>query len=173
MDVNLTTKVVSFGTGAEVDSGDTSLVLDDFATEEYYGEDKSGFNPGDTVWVLAYLDSQYTFVDCKISSGSLTNKGTVTRTVTEEVQIPVLYANSDGNVTSLQYKPKSDVSFSWYGNSPNIVMDENNIKAVSGVVPAIGEASYKTTPLQFQIVPPAMSLSEDEVYKILMVIYVE
>jgi hypothetical protein len=173
MDVNLTTKVVSFGSQTEIDGGSTSLEIDSTRVEELYGEDKTQFYPGDLVPVLAYLDPEFKFVDCKVSSGSIVEKGTVTRTVTETIAVATLYSVDEGGAPTLQHIPASSVSVDWYGDGPSFTTEDTTFKATGGHIPAIGEASYSTRPLSFEITPPSMSLSEDEVYKLLVVIYVE
>ncbi len=164
------TIVVEFGTG--VDSGALVVVeLDDEVNLGEDGEVKTSFVPGDEPGFLVHYDTsalRITRVAC--SSGMVVDLGQVTRTRVQQVEFTVAEQPQD-----IPHIPAGGISWNWYGNSPAVNQDGRTLTAIGddAEFPAIGEATYHVSYQAYKLIPPTLTLDDDEQYPVLITVYME
>ena len=167
MSAPLATIVVEFGEGAD----STALVvveLDDAVNRDSEGKAITSFHPGDEPGFVVHYDPAALRIDrVKASSGMIVDNGRASRERKQQVRF-----TGPGKPITLPHIPASGVSVDWYGNAPTISQADRQITA-AGSLPAIGEAAYNIACHAYRLVPPPLSLAENESYPILVVIYME
>lgn len=163
----LATVVVEFGEGAD-DGALVVVELDDTANLDADGKVKTSFHPGDRPGFIVHYDEAALRVgEIRCSSGMVTGGTMVSRSRSQQVQ----FASADAAV-DLPHIPAGGVSVAWYGHSPILSQDGRRVTA-SGDLPAIGEASYSIRCLAYTLIPPPLSLSDDETWPVLVVVTME
>lgn len=146
---NKATLTISFD-----ESADSSLLasafLDDELNKDASGETKSSFGLTDKPYFLVHLDPKLAIKSVLCSSGSVTSRGTVSRTADEDIDV----ADAD-ETTELSYIPSGSVSGSWYGNSPGMSVSGRTV-TWSGALPAAGKLKIPYRAYSYQYNPPAM-----------------
>jgi len=161
------TVVVEFGHG--VDSGALVLIeLDEVMNLDLNGEEKTSFNPGDTPYFLVHHDSSVRIGSIKSSAGMVSGGNAVSRARSQQMQFTNIEDSQD-----LPHIPAGALAWTWWGNDPVIDQDGRTLKATGTKIPAIGEVSYSIQASQYNLTPPPMTLTDDETYPILIVIYME
>jgi len=160
------TVVVEFGDGAD-SSALVVVELDGEMNKDAEGEEITSFEPGMPAYFLVHYDTSKLYIgSVKSSAGGITGGTAVTRD--REQQLSFTRADEGQD---LPHIPAGGVTYKWYGNTPLLTIDGRNIKA--NLVPAICEAAYKIAATQYCLIPPAMTLVDDEQYPVLIVITME
>ena len=106
---------VTFGEDAEGTEGQLKLEIDD-RPDGMNGGDTS-FSPGDNVYFFRFKDSNVTVLDQFVTAGGISNAGSASKAVDEQIT----FSNSDTG--SLGYPPTGSVSLSWLGRCYEIRTD--------------------------------------------------
>ena len=167
MNAPLATIVVEFGEGAD----STALVvveLDEAVNRDSEGKPTTSFRPGDEPGFVVHYDQAALRIDrVKSSSGMIVDNGRASRERKQQVRF-----TAQGKPITLPHIPASGVSVDWYGNAPTISQAGRQVTA-SGSLPAIGEAAYNIACHAYRLVPPKLSLAENQNYPVLVVVYME
>lgn len=166
--------VVVYFEGQIDESGNTSVELDDKHSNnlDEDGELKGTFSIlHDSPVFLIHHDTDRRVVDVKSTDGSVSKIDTnVYRTREAE---GILFS-SVGEEYGISYFNINSVSASWYGNSPVISVSDSIVTAKSGSFPCRGDLSFSVKFNEsWKLVPPRMTLGEDESYEISIVVYME
>ena len=159
------TVVVQFGQGAN-SSALVLVELDGELNRTADDQEKTQFFPGDRPVWLVHHDATVRIGSVACSSGMIQALGQVTRTRTQQMPFPAREA------IDLPYVPAGGVSVQWYGNNGGLVQAGRSVRA-TGTVPAIGEVSYPVRFSQYRLIPPALSLSGEETWPVLIVVTME
>lgn len=159
------TIVVQFGQGAN-SSALVVVEMDGELNKDSEGNEKTQFIPGDRPVWLVHHDSTVRIGSVACSSGMIQALGQVMRTRTQQLSFPSREA------VDLPYVPAGGVSARWYGNNGNLTVSGRSVRA-TGTVPAIGLVSVPVRFWQYRLIPPALSLSGEETWPILIVVTME
>ena len=159
------TVVVQFGQGAN-SSALVVVELDGEVNRTADGEEQTQFFPGDRPVWLVHHDATVRIGSVACSSGMIQPLGQVTRTRTQQMPFPA------GEAMDLPYVPAGAVSVQWYGNDGALSRTGRSVRA-TGTVPAIGEVSVPVRFSQYRLIPPALSLSGEQTWPVLIVVTME
>ena len=159
------TIVVQFGQGAD-SSALVKVELDDLANIDADGNERTTFVPGDQPIWLVHHDATVQIGRIECSSGMVQDLGKVTRSRKQRLQWV------ETSSQSLEYVPSENPTFTWYGNDAVISRVENNLTP-SVKIPAICDVTIPVMFRQFRLIPPSLSLSQDEEWPILIAVTME
>jgi len=162
------TIVTSFGDGGGGNGEHVVAEFDDDLNIDSDGEVKLSFNPGDDVYFLVQHDSKVRITNVKSTLGQVQSQGDVSRTRTKTILFAELNEKK---------------SFGYIGSSPSVncfgnqaavnTIDDVDVVAVSGTMPAMIEVSKSCTFKSYKLIAPVPALDEDEEYPVGVVIYME
>ncbi|MBV5328486.1 MAG: hypothetical protein JZU65_12775 [Chlorobium sp.] len=162
------TVVVEFGTGAD-SSALVVIELDETMNLDGDGEEKTSFSPGDQPYFLVHHDTSVRIGSVKCSSGMVTGGNSVPRERSQQVQ----FAAAE-EAQELSHIPSGGIGWTWYGNAPAITQTGKSlVAATEDSLPAIGEAKYTMEARQYHLIPPVITLADDETWPVLIVVYME
>lgn len=169
------TIVVAFGEGAD-SSALVVVELDDQKNLDADGNVKTQFNPGDRPSFIVHYDKSVLRLDRVLcSSGMVTGGNEELRDKDQQMS----FANDQGQ--DLPHIPAGPVGWEWYGNSPPVgldgrrvtVLDRLSQATIGAAIPAIGNVTYKILADVYTLIPPPLTLAEDENWPVLVVVYME
>ena len=162
------TFVVEYGDSVAEDSaGGVAIELDDSKNLDSDGEVKSQFYPGDKVYFLVHLPDGLRIERVASTDGMVVARGQVAQSRQQDL----LFVGEDP--VSLSYQPAGSIAKNWQGKvGTGWAQDDTGI-TVAGGQPCLCKVSYSVAFLAYYLVPPALSLGEDETYTIIVVVYVE
>ena len=176
MKLELKTLVVDYNTGDRRSPSGVSFVLDTKLIDAAYGENVSLFYEEEKMWALAILSEGVRIVSHACSSGVLTNLGPVVRTEEALVPFDFIYEENVHDADTLSPPPiEGSVLTEWHGNVAQLHIEGAELRAIGGSIPAIGTFTYQYEAISYEFTPPAdlSSGREDEVFPVLLVLYVE
>lgn len=174
MAVDIETIVINFGDGSVVTDGSASLIVDQEQIEDIYGEDKNSFQPGDNIWFIAHIDSNLRIVSCQCSGGDIISRGYVDRVEETEGSFVAITTPDVATGFELSYVPVGGITTSFYDNVATYTLVGKLIEVTGGELPAIAAITYNTRPTQYELVPPSITLvDDDDSHPILIVLFVE
>lgn len=158
--------------GAGADSGLHMAAIADFSrnTEIVDGksQEKTTFHPGEQFYFLVQHDAKLKITAARASFGAVQALGGVTRQHTDDIQISTAEDTHD-----LAYTPRGSLAHIWYGNSPALTLVGRALSYRNGELPAVGTASYASAWQSYRLIPAALTLSAEESWPVLIVIYLE
>lgn len=171
------TIVVKFGEGVE---GDALALIELDETENTYVDDsgevqvKTQFNPGEEPFFWIHYDSSLKVAEYRSSAGEIELQQ-LSRTYNKEQQLQFIKEKIDSDTAEqeLSYYPMQTSSPSWYGNEGEGWKRTGRKITVSGNTPCICDLDFTIKADQYKLIPPSMTLAEDETYPILVVFYME
>jgi len=160
------TVVVEFGTGAD-SSALVVVELDGEVNKNSEGEEITTFEPGMPAYFLVHYDTSLLYIgSVESSSGGVTGGAVVSRSREQQLSFTQTDEGQD-----LPHIPSGSITYKWYGNTPSLTVNGRNLKA--NLAPSICDATYNINAKQYCLIPPAMSLVDDEQYPVLIVVTME
>lgn len=161
------TIVVEFGQGAD-SSAFVAVELDETLNLDSDGAEKTQFVPGDEVWFWLQFDETALRLDrVACTSGMVVAAGLASRTRTQELT----WTGDDGQ--ELSHIPSATPSLKWYGAVGSGLSRDSRKLTVTGNTPCTADATIPISVRLYRYVPPPMSLSGDETWRSVIVIYME
>lgn len=156
--------------GAAADSGlYMAAIADPQLNVGSDGNEKTQFAPGEVFYFLVGFDPSLYLAGIQSSSGSVQRLlGTATRSHTQEISV-----TTAESTVQLSYWPATDPVFRWYGNAPQLARSSRDLSYRSGPLPAIAEASYQAGWQSYRLIPPVVSLTDDEEWPVLIIATLE
>ena len=159
--------IVEFGEAAAEQGGLVMVELDDQLNRDDAGGQKSGFYPGDDVYVLLHHSSDLRVANVAVSSGSVTYVGRVTRSREQSYTF-----DHRGDVKQLGFVPSGRPAGVWFGPDGQVSLD--GWELVAGRVPSIGTVSLPFSARLYRVSHPAgLVLGEDQEYLVRLVFGME
>ncbi len=162
------TFVVEYGDSVSEDNASGVVIeLDETRNLNSDGEVKSQFYPGDTVHFLIHCPDELRIDRVASTDGMVVSRGRTSQSRQQDL----LFAGEDA--VSLSYQPSGPISKNWQGNVGTGWAQDDIEITVAGGQPCLCKASYAVAFSAYYLVPPALSLGEDDTYTIIVVVYVE
>lgn len=166
------TIVVEYGDSVDSSSQTVKVELDDTLNLDDDGEAKTNFVPGDMPYFLVHCDATLEITRVASTDGQVVSMGNVSRDREEEILFTV-GTDDDGEATQLSYTPAGAVSVEWSGQEGNGFSVADGAASIASNAPCLAKVSYPVSFAAYQLIPPVLSLAEDESYTIYIVVYVE
>jgi len=168
-----TSIVVEFGDDVADAATDVVVVeLDDLDEDNNLdsdGELKSSFLPDERPVILIHHANTVVIDSVKCTHGSVAKIGN-SQIRTREITTLFTAESSD---ESLNYASVNSLSsILWFGNSGSLQITDSLITIESGIFPCLAKIEYPVLfQEQWQLIPPSLTLTEDETYEIRIVVY--
>lgn len=160
------TIVVEFGQGAD-SSAFVAVELDDHLNRDADGEVKSAWQPGDQVWWWVQHDPSLRIDRVRCTSGMVVSGGTVSRSRDQQLTW------TGDEAVELSHIPSGSPTLKWYGNVGTGLSRDGRRMSVTGGLPCTADAIVPISVHLYRYVPPPMSLSGDETWRSVIVVYLE
>jgi hypothetical protein len=162
------TFVVEYGDSVSGDQAQgVKIELDDTRNLDDEGEVKSQFYPGDQVYFLVSYPDELRIDRVAATAGMIVAEGDQGRVREQELLF------TDEEPVSLGYQPAGAVVPAWQGNIGSSWQVQDGQVTVAGGYPCLARVSYAVDFSGYRLIPPPLSLAEDETYTIYCVVYME
>jgi hypothetical protein len=162
--------VVQFIDSTTSETGDVIIELDPTHINNLDAEDelKSNFIPTDQPVFLIHHNNKVYIDSVACTNGSVVYLG---ENKIREREIELFFSNEE-EITISYFNPTLK-SIEWYGNSCTFVIDGNTLTPnPTGTFPCLANSVFNVLyNKQYKLIPPSLTLSTDETYKIIVVIY--
>lgn len=178
----LTTIVLHFeGNGENVTYDcryESDEVLNTETGDDGQPQEKTSFAPGDPYYFLIYCTGNAEVTRVVPAAGSVTGRGSVSRTREDVVLFPEI--NQEEEKPTLSYNPTGGLSQDWktdiiptfnVGTGLRIDSGDRSLHITGGAVPCQAYLTYGVRFTSWLFTPPAMNLPEGESIDIPIVIY--
>lgn len=168
-----TSLVIQFQDEAAADAASSGTVVAELDPEHANNLDsdgnlKSTFDVSDQPVFLIHHDDTLSISSVDASTGDVSSIGS---NVSRQKDISVQFTSAD-STESISYDGATLASVDWYGTGCTFSIDGTELTPnAGGNFPCIGEAVFNVNfNAQYKLIPPTLSLEEDEEYKILIVV---
>lgn len=165
--------IVVFDSDSSSSTHGVSVELDDLHPNNLNddGDVKSSFLPTDQPVFIIHHDTDVMITDVKCTDGTVVQLASdLFRDRSSEKELFPLITSA----VSLSYANINSISSEWFGNSAALSISDSEIIPTSGTFPCLADLSYSVKfNEQWKLIPPSLSLAEDETYTIVVVIYME
>ncbi len=163
------TIVVEYGKSvALAGNGLVVVELDGNANRDSEDKETSQFFPGDEPVFLVHHDSSIRIDRIAATSGMVAPMGIVSRPRNQRQ----LFTQA-ATVHDLPHNPAGGVSSFWFGKQGSGFTVAGRSLSVQGNIPCLADLTYSVSFKQYRLIPPPLTLAEEEQYPIAIVIYVE
>ena len=161
------TIVVQFGDSVAKESQFAVVELDGTMNLDADGKEKSQFVPGDEAIFLVHLPEDLFIDRIAATDGMVVAMGGASLERNQEALF------TDDEQQQLSYYPAGAVATDWQGTvGTGFEVDGRDISIV-GNWPAAVKLAYHVAFNRYKLVPPPLTLAEDESYQVHVVVYVE
>lgn len=165
--------VVEFGDSVTSSMDETvNIELDDTHDNNLNadGEIKSNFLPGEQPVFILNHSSDLIISDIRCTDGNIIEMGS---DLNRSRDTEVLFTTIDTE-EALSYAGVETININWWGNAGSILISNSVLTLDSGTIPCAGDVSFDVNfQRQYMLIPPTLNLIADEVYKIIIVVYME
>lgn len=139
---------------------------DDEMNVDAAGKVKTQFLPGDQQWIRMQYDSTVRITAVQQSAGMMTYEESVPMDAKERLSFETTVDPVD-----TKWIPAGGLTPVWYGREPGLTRRGRSVTA--DAAPAIGDISYQYQAERWRYDPPPMTLSANQDFPVLVVIFVE